>query len=244
MCNPQDVGEDCKKNTYQLELHRHQTKVDNLNGWPHNEVGLESRNIHIPQLVRDCPSTTTLSDSHGGEEDTDTKRSKDELVECNTLHGRAECAGLGDGEDALEELEPPELHGRHAETVGHETSEALEIEGRGKVLVIGNQVSLEKGILLVKLVDLDGEVVALRDAAGLAHCPLTDGCDGLRDGVGDATEDGIRHHHGHDRTFIVIRVEPRRQTSSESHFDEENDGVQERLRKGLSVGRDAIACMF
>lgn len=78
--------------------------------------------------------------------------------------------------------------------------------------------------------NLDGEVVALGDAAGLAQGALADGCDGLGDGVGDATKDGVGHHHGHDRSFIVIRVEPRRQPRGKSHFDEQDDGVQERLR--------------
>lgn len=184
--------------THQLELNRHQAKVDNLHSRPQAVVGLERRKIHVPELAGDCATASTLGNGHGGEEDSQTEGRKDELVKRDTLHGGAESARLGDGEDVLEEAEPLELDGGHAEAVGHEAGEALKVKGRRQVLRVGDQVAVVEGVLAVELVDLDGDTVVLLEAAGLAEGSLADGRDGLGDRVGDATEDGVGDHHGHD----------------------------------------------
>lgn len=54
--------------THKLKLDRHQSEVDDLNGWPDGIVGLKGRHIHVPQLMGNGTSTTTLGNSHDGEE--------------------------------------------------------------------------------------------------------------------------------------------------------------------------------
>lgn len=190
--------------THQLELNRHQAKVDNLHSRPHTVVGLERGKIHVPKLARDSTTTSTLSNGHGSKEDTQTKRRKDELIKRNTLHGGSKSARLGDREDVLEEAEPLELDGRHAEAVRHEAGQTLKVERRRKVLRVGNQVAVVEGVLAVELVDLDGDAVVLLEAAGLAEGSLADGCDGLGNCIGDTTEDGVGDHHGHDLRRVSI----------------------------------------
>jgi hypothetical protein len=184
--------------TYQLELNRHQTEVDHLNSRPHKIVGLESRNVHIPELVGHSTSTTTLSDSHGSVENSQTEWRKDELVESNAFHGGDESARLGNGEDTLEESEPFELHRGHAETVGHEARETLKVKGWGEADRVGDQVAFVERVLSVELVDLNSDAVVLLEAAWLAESSFADGGDGLGDCVCDASEDGVCDHHGHD----------------------------------------------
>lgn len=188
----------CASSTYQLELNRHQTEVDNLHSRPDNIVGLESRNVHVPKLVGHSATTTTLGNCHGGVENSQTERRKDKLVESNALHGGDESARLGNGEDTLEESEPLELHGGHAETVGHEAGETLKVKGWGKADRVGDQVALVEGVLSIELVDLNGDAVVLLEATGLADSSFADGGDGLGDCVCDASEDGVGDHHGHD----------------------------------------------
>lgn len=188
----------CASSTYQLELNRHQTEVDNLHSRPHNIVGLESGNVHVSKLVGHSATTTALSNCHGGVENSQTERRKDKLVESNALHGGDESARLGNGEDTLEESEPLELHGGHAETVGHEAGETLKVKGWGKADRVRDQVALVEGVLSIELVDLNGDAVVLLEATGLADSSFADGGDGLGDCVCDASEDGVGDHHGHD----------------------------------------------
>ena len=54
--------------TYQLELNRHQAEVDDLDSGPDHKVGLQRRDIHVPQLVVDGSSATTLCNGHHGKE--------------------------------------------------------------------------------------------------------------------------------------------------------------------------------
>lgn len=190
--------------TYQLELNRHQAEVDNLYSRPNNIVGLESWNVHIPKLVRNGATATTLSNSHGRVKHSQTKWRKDELIESNALHGGDESAGLGDGEDSLEEAEPLELHRSHTETVCHEARETLKVERWRKADRVGDQVALVEGVLAVKLVDLNSDAVVLLKTAWLTDSSFANRGDGLGDCVGDTSEDGVSDHHGHYCETSVI----------------------------------------
>jgi hypothetical protein len=172
--------------TYQLELNRHQTEVDNLHSRPNNIIGLEGGNVHVPKLVGHSATTTTLSNCHGSVENSQTEWRKDELVESNAFHGGDESARLGNGEDTLEESEPFELHRGHAETVGHEARETLKVKGWGEADRVGDQVAFVERVLSVELVDLNSDAVVLLKAAWLAESSFADGGDGVCD------------HHGHD----------------------------------------------
>jgi hypothetical protein len=209
---------DCRHKR-QLELNRHQTEVDNLHSRPHNVVGLEGGNVHIPKLVGHSTTTATLSNCHGGIENSQTERRKDELVKGNALHSGDESARLGDRKDTLEESEPLELHRGHAETIGHEARETLKVKGRGKANRVGDQVALVEGVLAVELVDLDSDAVVLLEATGLADSSFADGGDGLGNCVCDASEDGVCDHHGHEWSLIIVRVESRSESGDEGHFD-------------------------
>lgn len=56
-----------KMESYQLELNRHDSEIDNLNQRPDHVVCFESGNIHVSQLVRDSSSSATLCDCHDSE---------------------------------------------------------------------------------------------------------------------------------------------------------------------------------
>src|SRR5688572_26303465 len=131
--------------THKLELNRHETEVDDLHRRPHNEVGLERRDVHVPELVGDRPTATSLCNRHDCEECTHTKRRKDELIESNSLQRWPELACLRHREGARQELEPLELNGGHAETVGHESGETLEVKGRWADFGVWHEVSSVEG---------------------------------------------------------------------------------------------------
>lgn len=59
------------KRAYQLELDWHQPKVDNLDYWPNQEIGLESRKVHIAELVGYSSSSAALCNSHDREKYSD-----------------------------------------------------------------------------------------------------------------------------------------------------------------------------
>lgn len=198
-------------------------------------------------------AAASLSNGHGREKDAHTEWRKDELIKGDSLHGRHKCATLGDGKEPFKQLEPSKLHRSHAKTVSHEPRKPLKVEGRRETLGIGNKFAVVEGILFVQLVDLNGKGIVLGDAAWLPERPFTHRGDGLRDGIGDTTKYRIGDHHGQDyaynwsadalgtlvlmssrgvgswgRTwsFIVVRIESRRQPGNEGHFDEEDDGVE------------------
>lgn len=185
--------------THQLELHGHQAEVDNLDRRPQNVVGLERRHIHVPHLVIHAPLSTALGQRHGSEEARETEGRKDELVESHPLQSRQVGARLGDGEASLEEAEPLELQGRHAEAVRHEAGQPLKVERRRQVPRLRDKILFVEGVLPVELVDLvgDGVVTGVRAPAGwvLAEGSLADRRDGLGYRVGDSTQDRIGHHH-------------------------------------------------
>lgn len=179
-----------------MKLHRHQSEVDDLHQGPHHEVRLQRRDVHVAELVRDRPTAAALRHGHGREEAADAEGGEDQLVEGHALHRRAEGAVLGDGERARQEAEPLELHGRHREPVRHEPGQPLEVEGRRQQLRVRDQLPVAPRVLLVQVVDLDRHRVVLRYAARLSQRSLSHRCDGLGYGVGDASEDGVRYHHG------------------------------------------------
>lgn len=150
----------------------------------------------------DGPAASSLSNGHDGEEARETEGSEDQLVESHPLHGRDEGARLGDGEAPTEEAEPLELERGHAEAVGHESRESLKVEWRREVLRLGDQISVEEGLLAVQLVYLEGDRIVLRirrlTRGQLAEGSLADGGYGLGDGICDASEDGVGHHHCED----------------------------------------------
>jgi len=51
----------------------------------------------------------------------------------------------------------------------------------------------------------------------------------LRNGVGDATKDGVGYHCCEDGFAVIVRVEFRDEANGNGHFDEEDDGVKEWL---------------
>jgi hypothetical protein len=57
------------KVTYHLKLNRKHTEVEKLYCWPHHEVGLQGRYVHIPQLMSNSASSTSLRNSHDGKEE-------------------------------------------------------------------------------------------------------------------------------------------------------------------------------
>jgi hypothetical protein len=61
-------GEKAILEAYKLELDWHDTEVDNLNHRPYHEIGFQCRQIHISELVGHGSSSTTFSNSHSGEE--------------------------------------------------------------------------------------------------------------------------------------------------------------------------------
>jgi len=131
------------ESTHKLELHRHQPEVDHLHRRPQHEVRLQRGDVHIPQLLLDRPPAPALGHRHGREEDPETERREDELVKDDPLQGLSEGGRLGrDGKALLEKLEPPELERRHAEAVGHEAREALEVEGRREGSRVRNQLAV------------------------------------------------------------------------------------------------------
>jgi len=235
-----------KGGSYQLELHGHQAEVDDLDSRPHHVVRLDGGNVHVAHLLVNGPLSTSLGNRHGGEEAGDTEGRENELIKGDTLHGRQEGARLGDGEAVLEELEPAELDRSHAEAVGHEARKALKVEGRRKELGVRDQVPLVEGVLAVELVDLYGKgiVSRVRRLPGriLAHGTLAHRCDCLGDGVGDTTEDGVGHHHGKHRSFIVVGVEPAGEPGEDRHLDKEDDGMKKGLEQAfLAVSVAAAA---
>lgn len=182
--------------TYQLELHGHQAEVDNLHSRPDDEVGLQRGDVHVTQLAHDGTTATTLGDGHDREEAQQTKGRKDELIKGDSLHGGDEGAGLGDGKSGRQELEPAELERRHAETVGHEASQALKVEWGRQAADVGNEVLLVEGVLAVEVVDLDCDTIILVNAPGFTDSLQAKGGNCLCGRIGDATEDGVGHHHG------------------------------------------------
>lgn len=181
--------------THKLELHGHQAEVDDLYRRPDGVVRLQGRHIHVSQLVVHSATTSTLSNSHDGEETGHTERRKDQLIESHSLHGRYEGARLRHGEGLLEELEPPKLHRCHHEAVRHESRQSLEVEGWRQDLRVGDEFTSSKRVLLVEL-EGDGIVSWAQVSALLPQSSFSDGCDGLCDGICYASEDGIGHHHG------------------------------------------------
>jgi hypothetical protein len=59
-------------NTYNLELDRHKSEVDDLDCRPDQIVRFEGGNVDLLELPRDSALTATLCNRHEGEEDTET----------------------------------------------------------------------------------------------------------------------------------------------------------------------------
>lgn len=53
---------------YNLKLDGDDSEVENLHSRPKHKVRLESRQVHVPELLRQCSLTTPLGDRHVGEE--------------------------------------------------------------------------------------------------------------------------------------------------------------------------------
>ncbi len=183
-----------KERAYQLKLHRHQAEVDDLHGRPDEVVGLERGEEHVADLLQNGPAAAALGHRHDGEEPGDAKGRKHELVHGHALHGWHKGAALGQGEASLEEAEPLELDGRHAEAVGHEARQPLKVKGRRQRPGLGYQVAVQQRVLAVQLVDLYRQPVFARVQA-LAQCPLPDGRNGLRHRIGHAAKHRVGHHH-------------------------------------------------
>jgi hypothetical protein len=85
--------------------------------------------------------------------------------------------------------------------------QTLKVKGRRQAERVGDEVALVEGVLAVELVDLDSDTVVLLEATGLAEGSFADGGDGLGDCVGNASEDGVCDHHGHDWGVVRISCE-------------------------------------
>lgn len=218
--------------TYQLELHRHELKVDNLDSGPDGVAGLEGRHEKISQLGRHGSPTATFGKSHDSVEGRDAERRKQDLVHGDALQGRPERgAALGHGERGIQQAEPAELNRRHDEAVAHEARQALKVEARGSLG--GRRPGFH--VVVVEFLDLDVVVLLLGGGDGHGQGAVPDGRDELRSRVGDAAEEGVGDHHGQDWLLFVRGVEARRQARDKSHFDEEDEGLEKRLGRGLAI---------
>jgi hypothetical protein len=54
--------------TDDLELDGDHPEIEDLNSGPQDKVGLESRQIHVPELLCQCSLSSSLGDRHVGEE--------------------------------------------------------------------------------------------------------------------------------------------------------------------------------
>lgn len=112
--------------TYNLELTRHQSEVDQLYSGPDQVVGLERRNVDILELLLDFLATASFCHSHESKEGSKTNWCEEELVKSSSLGCRAGTSSLGKREDAIEEAEPLVLDGGHDETVCHESCQSTQ----------------------------------------------------------------------------------------------------------------------
>lgn len=61
-----------KKETYDLKLDGDDSKVQDLDSWPQDKVGLKSWDVHIPELANQIPPSTSFSEGHESEESNET----------------------------------------------------------------------------------------------------------------------------------------------------------------------------
>jgi len=81
------------------------------------------------------------------------------------------------------------LDGRHDETIGHESSQTLKVEGWWQALAVWDEVLFRPWYFTVQLVNLNREAVDIGvRATRLACCVLSYCCEGLGDCVCDTTE--------------------------------------------------------
>lgn len=149
--SPSDTNSAHKRN---LELQRHQSKIDDLNRGPENVVCAQCRQIDILHLLDQMLLSAPLCHSHEGEKPSQTAWSEQQLIHRYSLQGWDGASCGRDRKPLAQSAVPPELKRRHEEAVGHEAGEALEIEG-GRSGVRRREGWGETGRLLIEVFKLD-----------------------------------------------------------------------------------------
>ena len=54
--------------THNLELNRNDSEVEKLHGRPQHEVGLERRQVYVPELLSQCSLASSFGNGHKGKE--------------------------------------------------------------------------------------------------------------------------------------------------------------------------------
>jgi hypothetical protein len=197
--------------TYNLELDRYQTEVDDLHRWPDQEVGLERWHVDILELARHSALPTAFGNGHECEEARQTSRCEQELVERNALQRRHHGSRLRNGKCPRQEPEPLVLDRCHQETVRHETCQTLKVEGRRESLRVGDDLAFWPWVPLVQLVYFDGEEVVL---VAFAHRTLPYGRQGLCYSVCYATKNLYTSANVSNCVEVVVTMGRKRCVSS------------------------------
>ncbi|KAG9954895.1 hypothetical protein KCU85_g96, partial [Aureobasidium melanogenum] len=177
--------------TYNLELTRHQSEVDQLYSGPDQVVGLERRNIDILELLLNLLTATSFCHSHESEEGSETNWCEQKLVKGGSLRCCAGASSVGKRENAIEEAEPLVLDGSHNKTICHESCQSARCISifESLFLALGSWNELFLRDSAVYLMDLDGQSIVLGvGATGFANGTFSDCCESLGDSVGYTTK--------------------------------------------------------
>ena len=96
--------------TYNLELQWYDSEIQNLHCRPDHVVRFQSGNVNVLEFLHNRSLPTTFGNRHESEEDGQTDRRKDQLVECDSFQRGYSHACLGKRKRPRQEAVPFVLH--------------------------------------------------------------------------------------------------------------------------------------